>query len=74
MIGFTKQALEIYKREDNWEHATQLELRRHTAPEVGEQRHKLKKQLKEAFSWKCGSWVSGTMITPTTITTTSTTY
>ena len=75
MIGSSQEALNIYKREDDWEHATQMELRRwHTAPEAGEQRHNLKTQLRKAFGWKCGSSVSGTMITPTMTMTTSATY
>ena len=50
MIGFSQEAVKIYKREDDWEHATQMELRRwHTAAEAGKQRHMLKKNLKKAF-------------------------
>jgi len=50
MIGFSQEAVKIYKREDDWEHATQMELRRwHTTAEAGKQRHELKTDLKKAF-------------------------
>ena len=48
MCGFTEEVLAVYKHEDDWEHMTQLELRNHPAPEVGEQRRKLQADLKKA--------------------------